>query len=287
MPEKILIIGKGFLGNTIFKNASEMGFQCIATSFNSEPRLDICNFDLINKYISVFAPDYIINCAALTNVDKIETSPEMAYAVNSNGAKNIAMAAKKIDAVLVHISTDSVFDGKGSLYNEEDIPHPINEYSKSKKLGEDFVNQFSNKFIIVRTNFYGYNSTGKFLFNWILDNLKNKIKFTAFSNVIFNPLEINNLSQMILELLHSNYYGLLHLSTDKMMSKFEFAKIVANSLNYNEKLVAKGKIEDSNLMAKRPLNTTLANNKVKRFLRTKPISLNYWLENIFVKSKFH
>src|SRR6267378_8489605 len=134
MSEKILIIGLGFLGNTIFQQATRFHMESFGTH---RLDLDICNMESIEKKIGEINPDYIINCAALTNLDQIELNPVNAYAVNAYGAKNLAIVSLKKKIKLIHISTDSVFDGKKGSYKEKDLPNPINEYSKSKKIGED------------------------------------------------------------------------------------------------------------------------------------------------------
>jgi len=281
MSTKILIIGKGFLGNVIFNTALKNNFNCIATKYSSEEKLDISNFELVEKFITKNNPDYIINCAGLTDVDKIELDSKKAYEVNAYGAKNLALIVNKKNIRLIHISTDSVFDGNGKWYTEEDEPNPINEYAKTKKLGEDFVRNNTSNSIIIRTNFYGYNNQGKFLFNWILKNLESNKTFTAFTDIIFNPLEISNLSLMILELIKSEFVGTIHFSANETLSKFQFAFTIAEELGFDKNLIKKGNIKNSKFPAKRPLNTTLSNKKAKNFLSTQPISLKNWLQNEF------
>lgn len=278
MTEKILIIGLGFLGNTLLRQARKSNMEFFGTHKSD---LDISNMSLIEKKIEEIKPDYIINCAALTNLDEIESNPSNAYAVNSHGAKNLAIASFKKKIKLIHVSTDSVFDGKKGLYKEEDLPNPINEYARSKKMGEDLIRENSDKHVIVRTNFYGNNSDGKFLFNWVLKNLQQKISITGFHDVIFNPLEIENLSEMIIELCHGDFVGTIHLSSDKPMSKYEFATTIARKLNYDISLVRNGSIKEVNFIAQRPLNTSLSNLLAKKTLKTQPLSLEDWLSAKF------
>ena len=163
------------------------------------------------------------------------------------------------------------------MYSEEDQACPINEYAKSKKIGEDLVSKANDRFVIVRTNFYGYNDNDKFLFNWVLKNLQNRINFTGFTDVIFNPLEIKNLATMIIELLHLDFVGTLHLSSDEILSKYQFATTIANTLGFDRELVRKGSIKDAGFVSERPLNTSLSNLKAKKLLKTKPLSLQEWL----------
>lgn len=281
MSEKILIVGLGFLGSTIFKQATKFSLKPFGTHIID---LDISNITSIEKKIDDVKPDYIINCAALTNLDQIELNSISAYAVNAYGAKNLASVSYKKKIKFIHISTDSVFDGKCGLYKEEDMPNPINEYAKSKKMGEDFIREISKEQIIVRTNFYGYNQNQKFLFNWIVKNLQQKTSITGFHDVIFNPVEINNLSLMILELVHTEFFGTIHLSSDVPMSKFEFAITIAKKLNFDTNLIEKGSIKEANFIAKRPLNTSLSNLLAKKILKTRPLPLKDWLDTDLIKT---
>ena len=269
--KKILVIGNGFLGKSINLFKSEnYEITCVSKN-NSELTVDIRNIKSLEKIIIKTNPQIIINCAALTNVDEIEKNSKEAFEVNSYGAENIAKIASKYNIRLLHISTDSVFDGKKGMYSEEEIPIPINEYAKSKKLGEDLVINNSKNFVIIRTNFYGINNEKKFLLNWVIDNLKNDKKIIGFNNIIFSPLEIKNLVNMLLELSENNFQGIIHLSSNEPISKYYFAKKISNILGFNEKNIIKGNIEDIDFVAKRQNNTSLSN------LKTKIISLDEWL----------
>ncbi len=278
MVKSILVIGSGFLGNAICNESSKSKIKTVGTHFkNKGTFVDITKIDSIEKLVQREEPDVIYNCAALTNIDEIEIDPKHAYSVNAYGAKNIATISSKYGCKLIHISTDSVFDGKKGFYSEEDQTNPINEYAKSKKLGEDFVKDFAKNFVIVRTNFYGRNNAEKFLFNWILNNLKNKKSFTAFDDVLFNPLEINNLAEMLIKLSEVSFNGVIHISSDQIISKYDFAQLIAEKLNLDKNLIKKGSINEANLHALRPLNTSLNNSKTKSLLTTRIISLEEWL----------
>lgn len=275
--KKILVIGNGFLGKTINSYKSKnYDIICISRN-NSKITVDIRDIENLEKIITKINPQIIINCAALTNIDEIEKNSKEAFEVNSYGAKNIASIASKYNIRLIHISTDSVFDGKKEMYSEKDEPIPINEYAKSKKLGEDLIISNSKNFVIVRTNFYGINDEGKFLFSWIVNNLKNNQKIIGFNNVIFSPLEIKNLVDMLLELSESNFQGIIHLSSNEPISKYHFAKKIAKNLGFNENNIIEGKIEDMEFVAKRPFNTSLSNSLAKSILKTKIISMDEWL----------
>lgn len=291
MTDRLLVIGAGFLGKTVFQTATKIGLKSFCTNMkNGQFNLDIRDLGMIEKIIDLTKPNSIINCAAVTDVDKIELDSKYANQVNSQGAKNIAKLAKKNKIKFVHISTDGIFDGTKRLYSESSIPNPVNEYAKSKKLGEDLVLEANENSIIIRTNFYGFNDENKFLFNWILGNLKQNQKFTAFSDVIFNPLEIRNLSQIILDILKTDFQGIIHMTGHEIFSKYQFACKIAKILNYDISLIDSGSIIQSTLIANRPLNTSLSNKLLKSLLDPKILSLEMWLNEKFLeqsKEKMH
>lgn len=276
--KKILIIGNGFLGNKISSIAKTKNFQVFVASQKSDNIIDVRNIESVENVIKKINPDIVFNCAAITELDKIEINSKNAFAVNAYGAENIAKIVSKFSKRLIHISTDSVFDGKKGNYLENDVTKPINEYGKSKKLGEQLVKDISNDCIIVRTNFYGNNKEGKFLFNWILQNLKQNKKFDGFTNVFFNPLEIGNLSNSLLELSELDYTGVLHIGSDKIYSKYNFAKIIAEKLGYNRDLIIKRNLDEMDLTAKRPKNTSLNNQLFKKLIKNQPENLEEGLE---------
>jgi dTDP-4-dehydrorhamnose reductase len=278
-----LILGKGFLGSNIFSQIQKSGKNVFTTNHSNlkdnQFNLDITNIDSIENCVSKINPDVIINCVADTRLDYLESHSDLANSVNAEGAKNVALIAKQFQSKLIHVSTDSVFDGKKGNYSEDDVPNPINVYANSKFLGEKNIQKIFNDYVIVRTNFYGFNSDGNFLFNWILNNLKNNVSFTGFSDIIFSPLEITNLSKLIIELSNTNYHGILNLSSDEKFSKYDFALNIAEKLNLNKLLIHEGLNDEINFVAIRPKNTTLNNKKAKQLLKTPIISLSDCLNN--------
>ena len=140
------------------------------------------------------------------------------------------------------------------------------------------MKEISDKFVIVRTNFYGNNKEGKFLFNWVLQSLQNQKTIIAFDDIKFNPLEITNLSETLIELIHTEFTGIINLSSDEVISKYQFAMKVANILNFDSNLIKKGSVGDGHFIAKRPLNTSLSNFKAKSFLKTRFIGVDQWLK---------
>jgi len=241
-------------------------------------KLDISNIDNVEKITKRFNPDFIINFASQNNVDFLESNPELAMTVNCHGASNVAKIANETKTKLLHVSTDSVFDGIKGNYSETDQPNPINVYAKSKHAGELSVIKNCKNSIITRTNFYGINPDKKYFLNWILEQLKNNLPMTGFTDVIFSPLNTINLAQMLLELIETSFNGIIHLSSNNSISKYDFISKIILSLNLSPSLVTPGEISSLNFKAKRPKNTSLCNKLASDILKTKTIELDNWLE---------
>ncbi|NND80424.1 MAG: NAD(P)-dependent oxidoreductase, partial [Maribacter sp.] len=150
--KRILVTGSsGQLGMSIQKIHKE--YDNLDFVFMNSKELDITNLQRVQEIVGSGHFDYCINCAAFTNVEQAEKTPEKAFAVNAEGVKNIAIACKEKDVLLIHISTDYVFDGeKSAPYTIDDKPNPINEYGKSKLLGEQYIHEILQEYMLIRTS---------------------------------------------------------------------------------------------------------------------------------------
>ncbi len=230
---KIMITGAhGQLGNElcdILKNGkSEIGL--IDTSFNGcevtavdIDRLDISELNSVLTFTNAQKPDIIINCAAMTNVDRCEEDFETAMKANAIGARNVAMAAELIGAKLIHVSTDYVFAGNGiSPYVEWDICDPQSIYGKSKYLGEQYVSQLCSRYFTVRTSWlYGYK--GNNFIKTILKIAKEKGQLKVVNDQRGNPTNANDLAHHILKLALFDEYGIYHCTGTGECSWYDFA----------------------------------------------------------------
>jgi dTDP-4-dehydrorhamnose reductase len=220
--------------------------------------VDIRNISSIEKVVSEISPDLIINCVAIGKIDYLESHPEIAFSLNSEGAKNIAMIAKKFQIKLIHISTDSIFDGKQGNYIESDTPNPINAYAQSKVKAEEFVRNITDNHIIIRTNFYGYDSRGNWFFNWVYGQFTHNQKIFGFDDVHFNPLEASNLSEIILDIALTDFTGTINLGSTETISKYQFIVKVAEVFGFDKNMIIEGTYAKyANAIAQRPLNTSL------------------------------
>lgn len=288
MVERALVIGAGFLGDHVIHEFNNLDIRCVGTHFTSTDEnmltVDVRNIESLENCIERFKPNIIINCAANVQIDFLEKNPELAFAINAEGAKNVASICEDKSIRLIHISTDGIFDGHKGMYTEEDIPSPVNVYGQSKFLGEKFVKENNSDYVIIRTNFYGYNQDGKFLFNWILSTLKQNKELIGFDDIIFTPLEISNLASMITEIAITDYSGIIHFASDEPISKYQFAQKVAKTFRFNKDLIKKGSINDVQFIAKRPKNTSLSNKRAREIIKTPITPLADWLNSIKLKN---
>ncbi len=231
--------------------------------FKDSKELDITNFESVEETIGSGNYDFVINCAAYTNVEQAEKTPEIAFKVNAEGVKNIALACKKHCVALIHISTDYVFDGeKEGPYTVYDIPNPINEYGKSKWEGEKHVQEILSNYFIVRTSWLYSKKHGKNFYKTILKKAKKGEALGINDTQTGCPTQASNLAYYIVGLITKQgcEHGIYHFTDEENMTWYSFAKkiLLDNDLNEVTKIV-----RDNNYrsFARRPLNSVLKTNK--------------------------
>ena len=277
---KVVVLGIGFLGGYVLDTLKINGISSEGTNYqniSNSIKLNAANIEEVEKYLISVKPETVINCVGIGDIDFLEKNPTIAYKMNSDSAKNIAKICNKLGIYMIHISTDSVFDGQTGMYKENNKVNPLNIYTKSKALAENYVQDNAKNSVIVRTNFYGFDKKNKWFFNWIINSLSLGKKITGFTDLIFNPLEISNLSNLLIELTTIKHEGILHLSSNDFLSKYDFIMKVASVFNFDKNLIVKG---NSSFQVKRPKNTTLDNSISKRILETPIAPLDLCLKNI-------
>lgn len=189
--------------------------------------MDITNYDAVVDLAEELELDVIINCAAYTNVNGCETDSDAAFRVNAIGARNLAMAAERFGAKLIHVSTDYVFAGDGSVpYTEWDLCDPQSVYGKTKYLGEQYVRDFCSRYFIVRTAWlYGY--VGNNFVKTMLRLAREKGGAKVVADQRGNPTNAADLAHHILKLAAMEQYGIYHCTGAGECSWYDFAsKIV-------------------------------------------------------------
>ena len=234
---------------------------------------DLPDFDLTDKTqvlaLRANAPDIIINCAAFTNVDGCETQQELAMQVNGAGPGLLAELARQTGAVLLHISTDFVFDGhKTSPYLEDDLPNPLSVYGKSKLAGEQQIQQSDlDKYFIIRTSWL-YGAGGSNFVETIIRLAKERSELKIVADQRGTPTWTEDLARAIFALLRGDRYGLYHYSNDGECSWHEFACEIINQVRFVEALQVKEvqqiPTEGYPLPAVRPKYSVLSKEKIKQ-----------------------
>lgn len=256
---KVLVTGaNGMLGRDLCPYLEELGMLVIPTDYDT---MDITDSTQTNEVISKIHPDLIIHCAAYTNVDKAEEDLDTATKLNVLGAKNVAISAQKINATMVYISTDYVFDGtKTEPYLPTDKPNPINNYGLTKYQGELEVQKNCEKHYIARTSWL-YGIHGNNFVETMLKLAKND-ELNVVDDQKGCPTWTIELIQGVLKLLNKPY-GIYHVCGSGETTWHGFAKAIfeKEGLNVNLKPCTTDKFPRP---AKRPCYSVMANENITR-----------------------
>ena len=232
----------------------------------------------INNLLDEVNPDVIINLIALTDVDFCEFNINHAYTVNNKIVENIAfwILSKKSKAFLVQISTDQLYSGNG-FSSESDIFIP-NVYAYSKYAGELAAKNVSNH-LVVRTNFFGKSITpGRYSFSdWIVNSLKENITINLADDILFTPLSIGYLCEILIQAIKNNINGTFNFGSGSGISKYEFGLKLSKLLHLNPNLIIKAKAFDIGFKVARPLDMRMDVGGIESHLGKMP-DINYLLE---------
>lgn len=258
---KILVTGvKGQLGFDCVRELKERGYTNVLGVDRVE--LDITKEEDVLNYITNCKPDVVMHNAAWTAVDKAEEFKDEVYKVNALGPKYIAEACKKVNAKMVYISTDYVFDGLGDTPFEVDSPkNGLSVYGKTKSLGEDFVISTIDNYFIVRISWvFGINGN-----NFVKTMLKlanmGKIELNVVSDQIGSVTYTYDLSKLLCDMIETNKYGIYHATNEGYISWAQFAEEIFKLSNKNVKINYVTTLEYKKLVpsqADRPLNSRMS-----------------------------
>ncbi len=214
---RILITGhKGQLGRALQRRLPEaVGLDL--------PEVDICDSLALGRVMAAERPELILHCAAMTDVDGAARDPALAYRINGLGTQNVALAAARAGAALVHISTNEVFDGtRRSPYYEFDATNPINAYARSKLAGEWFATHLLTKFYVVRTAWLSA-AGGRNFVHRILQLADERGQLRVVTDEVANPTFVEDLAEALLKLIATQHYGIYHLTNAGYCSRYEYA----------------------------------------------------------------
>ncbi|MBD8840752.1 dTDP-4-dehydrorhamnose reductase [Paenibacillus sp. CFBP 13594] len=224
MKYRVMVTGAaGQLGYDVVKTFEAEGHQVLACDKN---QMDITDQQQCTDRITTFRPHIIIHCAAYTAVDQAEVDEDTAYAINASGTRNIAVAAEKVKAKLVYISTDYVFDGSGSApYREYDVTNPQSVYGKSKLAGERLVQSLCTQWFIIRTSWVFGVHGGNFV-KTMLELMAKRPQLQVVHDQQGSPTYTMDLARFIHTLSTSEKYGIYHASNSGTCTWYEFAEAI-------------------------------------------------------------
>lgn len=272
-----LIGNRGCLGSEVEKELKKNALEYTA----SDSEIDITEKASVKSILKKYSPDWIINCAAYTQVDKAEAEAEKAYAVNAYGVQNLATAAADIKAKIIHFSTDYVFKGeKEEFYGETDSPSPLSVYGKSKLLGENLLKKHLKTYYIVRTAWL-YGAIGNNFVKKISTSLRSKKELKVINDSYGTPTYAKDLARASIKLIKNNpAYGTYHFSNEGQTSWYNFALEIRKYLLEQDEVSPNTIIKpvssfDFKLAAKRPRRVILSKERIKKALG---INIRGWEE---------
>jgi dTDP-4-dehydrorhamnose reductase len=263
---KIAVIGgNGQLGMDLTSAFSGNGDEVYSLTHSD---IEISDPASVSQVFTRIQPQVIVNTAAMHHVENCEREPEKAFAVNALGPRNLAMVARDLGAVLMHVSTDYVFDGnKGSPYIEQDNPLPLNAYGITKLAGEHFVRATTPKHFVIRTSgLYGKSPCrakgGLNFIELMLKLAKERGEVRVVDSEVVSPTSTAELAQQIVQLSRSDSYGLYHATAEGSCSWYEFAREIFAVTDTPVRLIAAGPNEFPAKVA-RPKYSVLENRALK------------------------
>jgi dTDP-4-dehydrorhamnose reductase len=281
MVVKILITGaSGLLGHALVQQAAAKGYDVCSLYHEHKPQtgraicVDLTDAGSVNECVQRERPTIVVNTASVTDVDLCEREPDLATRVNGTAAGLIAEDCDKINAFLVQLSTDYVFDGRRGNYSENDDPAPVNQYGSSKLLGEQLVLQHENTCVVRASVVFGWGRSFRpNLGTWLYDKLSKGEHVNVVSDQFASPTLNTNLASMIIELAERSTRGIVHIAGATRASRYDFAISLAKQFNFNTKLVTPVKSASSSWIARRPGDSSLDVTKAERILGEKPMEL--------------
>lgn len=273
---KYLITGANGQLAQAFKRRFET--RSIEFSAVTKSQLDITGQKAVFAAVASYKPDVIINCAAYNFVDKAEKeATETAFAINAIGPRNLAQAASRQGAFLVHFGTDYVFDGakESGLYNESDSVNPVNEYGKSKLAGERHVQEELERCLVLRLSWVFGEGKQNHIYK-LLERTKKEEYLKDTCDEFSVPTWTDTVADVTLKALEQRITGLYHLTSNGFCSRYEWTRLVLSTLRIS-KFSKPVNLETFNLSAKRPKFSAMDNGKIAGLLN---IDIPTWEEAV-------
>jgi dTDP-4-dehydrorhamnose reductase len=291
IQQRILITGSnGLLGQKLVALFTKNEFEVYAFSkgknrnFNKNYEyynVNITSFEKVTKLIKKIKPDFIINAAAMTNVDNCELRKRECIEINVNAVKNLANCCKEQNIHLIHISTDFIFDGKKGNYREDDKANPINYYGLSKLNSEKIIKQSKINYTILRTILvYGLvkDASRSNIVLWVKGALEKNEKINLINDQFRMPTYSNDLAQACLLAVQKRAEGIFHISSNELLSVYEIALQIAAIFKLDKSLIKSISTAQLNQRADRPAKTGFVIDKAVKELGFKSVSFKEQLK---------
>lgn len=254
--ERIWVVGaQGQVGSSFLKLIDRTAVELFATDIED---IDVTDSDSVKMFTDMNRPQIIINCAGLTDPKRCREDKDEAFRVNALGARNLSVAARSVNARMVQISTDDVFNGKLNIpFDEFDSPKPLSVYGKSKLAGENFVKDIAPKHLIIRSSWV-YGQGNNFL-SHVIRKAKKGEEIIVSSGQFATPTPADSVAKIIYHLLMENSYGTYHATCQGFCSRYEFAKKITELAGFTDAKVSQQFDAPNAKAALRPNYTVLDN----------------------------
>lgn len=293
MKQKIFVIGIGSLTGNKIINQAKGDFELYGSYNMRNPKLDFVNsikLDVTNSRnlenaIENSNPDIIINTCALNNVDYCETHKDEAKKINTDFVEKLSEISQIIGSKLVHLSSDSVFDGnKKNPYVEDDEPNPINVYGNTKRMGEIHVLKNSNNLVIRASVLYGW--LPKNLSNlrsssmkptnfaqWLINKLNSNEEIHIITDELSSPIIVDDFTKSIIHLIKNNSSGIFHSAPNISIGRYDFSKKLAEIFDFDSDLIKPVTPKELGRNVKTGINKCLDSNKIQNLTKFKFLNL--------------
>ncbi len=277
-PKKVLVTGAGGQLATVLKHCATGAASTLDLTFATSRDLDITDLPAVMGHFKKAQYDYCINCAAYTHVDKAEEDEERALMINEKGAQNLAKGCHENGTVLIHISTDFVFDGKQGLpYVETDRAKPLGVYGFSKFKGEQQIVRTTDRYVIIRTSWL-YSAYGHNFFKSMLKYGRERDQLSVVFDQVGTPTSAHDLAEVLLKIVGADSiaHGIYHYSNEGVASWYDFAKAIfdINGITVDLRPI---RSKDYPLPAERPASSVLDKEKIKK---TFNLQIPHWRESL-------
>ena len=279
MTEKVLITGSnGLLGQkavNFFKENYEVYALSRGENRNSNTKgytyynIDVSDFNKLNLLVNDIQPHFIINSAAMTNVDECEVKQNECNIINVELVRQLVQSCKNNNIHLTHFSTDFIFDGKDGPYNETDNPNPLSHYGLTKLKSEEIIISAKIGYTIIRTILvYGIvdNMSRNNIILWIKDSIENKRVITIIDDQFRMPTFVDDLAMACLSVVQKKAKGIFNVSSNKLISIFDMAIEIADAFNLDKSYIKRITTSELNQKAKRPAITGFNLDKANKIL---------------------